>query len=147
MTRMTEKQFRETLIRSGMTAASEYTPLLDRVVLVVREAGLEFAPEPVRLPEKIFSSSDVPGLREGTVCSTAPGVEYVVWKVLNGEPGGESPGLRRAISAAAVARYNAYPGLREAAISVVRLVASLVEDTDEFSALVAELAKGPKGSA
>lgn len=45
---MTERQFRIRLLTAGINLVSEAS---DAAVAAAREAGLEFAPEPVRLPD------------------------------------------------------------------------------------------------
>lgn len=142
--KMTEREFKNWLSNLFETSDGTYQ---DDAAQVAREAGLEFAPEPVKLPERLEIrrvARTVP-MREVTSLSAililAPAEGCVV-----------SEEQRDAFYKAAVARYAAYPGLREAAERAVAEIEVLLGLTahrlgmlESASAdLSAELAKGPK---
>lgn len=138
---MTEKQFGERL--AGLLAARKWGEgLLKCAKRIVLEAGLEFAPEPVRLPERI----DLYFVRSDTPFGDITALYTLALLIPEGAEIITSIEQRDAMYAAARARYNAYPGLREKAERLCRRVteSNSLFATDDFAALEAELAKGPK---
>ena len=128
--KMTEKEFREALAKHpGFVVEGSRA---DRAVAVAIEAGLEFAPEPVELPERIGFA------RDGTdvFFTEANGCRFTSF----------STEFRMLVAAVVVDRYNAYPGLRRAAEKLLEAVDRCLPDRSLVAAasLQAELAKGPK---
>lgn len=70
-------------------------------------AGVVWDPEEPELPEKIYLSD------AGFARATAPGVEYRLWEVKQGDVPGYLRVDRQAIAAEAVRRYNAWPELEK----------------------------------
>lgn len=98
---MTEREFME---RFAKIYGAEYTGsnLRELVAAVAREAGLEFAPEPSKLPERIANVRDQTSEGNGLWPAESFHASYPreFWNLLYDE---------------AVARYNAYPSLWRAA--------------------------------
>lgn len=129
--KMTEKEFRNELRRLYEIAAPE-----EVVVAMIKRAGLEFAPEPLPIPEELifYNGELVPGSVVGRA-----GV-LGTWAF--------PPEAHRAAALQLAAkRYRAYPGLRAAAERVLQEVRHCATQRDYAAAaaeLEAELAKGPK---
>lgn len=136
--RMTEKEFEARLNDLLMSGAPAET-IVSISKQVAREAGLEFAPEPVEPPERL------------EVRMTVGGGPYLAPEQFN-----RFDGLEHLTVSLELARdrYNAYPGLRKAAEAVLNVSAPIKswgwdgEDRRGFilahQGLEAELAKGPK---
>lgn len=137
---MTEKEFLEILrYPYGKTAPPMSADFVAHAVVAVKEAGLEFAPEPVKLPERL--SIDHRGYIQREDAEP-----FQPW---------ENEEQREAGHRAARDCYNAYPGLRARAEEAVAATQKLLEmpiftrhaigTLDAATeALEAELAKGPK---
>lgn len=104
-----------------------------------KRAGLEFAPEPVKLRAELALRPDL--VPSDDCPAIAPPDDFFLTKK-----------ERDAHYAAAVARYNAYPGLREAAEALRAEMVKLWPDPCTYGhrlracldAVKVELAKGPK---
>ena len=137
--KMTEREFREKITR--LTNSREETTSADDAVEVAREAGFEFAPEPVKLPERLEVYKD------GRVGWVEDGVSWTAWEPVEQNSAPVDPAK---ISEVALLRYNAYPGLREAAQQLLRVLGTMIvagqtsDLMDAWRAVQAELAKGPK---
>jgi hypothetical protein len=124
---MTEKDARTALATAwnpvGMIVGDSLWTAIKEVL------GLEFAPEP-HLPGRLSTSIVHP-------VSLVPGMHCERWA---------TEAERRLSYEQAAARHNAYPGLREAATRFCQRVkqSNSLFATDDFAALEAELAKGPK---
>lgn len=134
--KMTEREARERLSEAaGFAPKGEYA---ERVLAWAREAGLEFAPEPVKLPERLVYRAEVMNNHMGGV--TPEGGFF------------GNPAQREATDRLAVDRYNAYPGLRAAAEALHAEMVKLWPNPSTYGlhliaclrAVEAELAKGPK---
>jgi hypothetical protein len=120
---MTEKEFR-TLLRMNAVCGT------DAALRIAKEAGLEFAPEPVRLTERLFVSvANPPTLMLAMTEENWPTEMH-----------------RRLSYGQAAARHNAYPGLREATEELVEAIDNGRGELHEvwLKKLRDELAKGPK---
>jgi len=132
MAMMTEKEFLDG-VRAEIVAGKPMDTAARNMAI---RAGVEFAPEPVRLPDRL----------EAIVLGKANHQVYL------GTERGIMPSDRVAVYEAAAARYNAYPGLREAAEAAVRVIEHLWPIREQLGAsllgvvegIKAELAKGPK---
>lgn len=130
--KMTEKEFMQRVAEELESCPVD--PVARVIARIAKEAGLEFAPEPVELPERVVLATT--GL---SAIVDAPGGGYVAHF-----PASE---LGKAYARTSTDRYNAYPGLRRA---LERLVASAWGDNSigQYSRALAEaeaeLAKGPK---
>lgn len=128
--KMTEKEFRERI----RFRVERNLDGVEVAVQAAREAGLEFAPEPVKLPEILL-------WQHGNW-----------WVQVDGKPSKFLGDLseRDATLRTAADRYNAYPGLQRKAQALVDAVrdslapARQVYVEEEAAALEDELAKGPK---
>lgn len=133
MPKMTEKEFESAVAaRVGEQVDARFD--ISRIAReVAKEAGLEFAPEPVATLDSL-EVSDLGG-------------EHAYLGIPRGFPSKE---VKLATLTAAAARYNAYPGLREKAESLCSLIRSNFAPGSqryveaEIHALEVELAKGPK---
>ncbi len=107
----------------------------DAAVELAKRAGLEFAPEPVRLPERISYGPAVD-------C----GGNFNCHLYSEGDFRPRTREEHFAIYAAAKDRYNAYPGLRVAAEGLVKAIDNGFKGLWEqwHINLKVELAKGPK---
>jgi hypothetical protein len=140
--KMTEKEFVEKVTYPYGRGAIGVSPeVVQHVVVCAREAGLEFAPEPVPVPESLIyvGGELVPGSLDAAAGTGSIGC----WAF--------PPEIHRAAALRlAATRYRAYPGLRAAAQDLLyRIHQNLAPLTqqylrDEVSELAAELAKGPK---
>lgn len=145
--KMTEKEFRNELRRLYEIAAPE-----EVVVVMIKRAGLEFAPEPVRLPECLVVNFSGGRRRAKSSSSEAWCFELVEVSRDVAATQGRMQEEREAVFDAAVDRYNAYPGLRAAAEALHGEMVKLWPDPDTYGLclkaclrqLGAELAKGPK---
>lgn len=131
--KMTEKEFLGRIAEAMKDRGYAFTPMARAATQqAIAEAGLEFAPEPVGLPERL-------------------GVDHRGFiqpqdRLHAGMFGWVDEEQRVAGNQAAADRYNAYPGLRRAANS---LLVALGESRgrkveDSAASLGLELAKGPK---
>ena len=140
--KLTEKEFLDKMAaRVAGTTCRHRQAEIARDIL--REGGLEFAPEP-KLPERLACLNG---------CAMADG-----FIALQEVRRGDAPFDPHAVLQAAVDRFNAYPGLREAAFQVLERAQNLVAKTyagtvatppwlhlrDSLSFLEDELAEGPK---
>lgn len=144
--KMTEKEFRARM--SFFSLNRESTTLEDDAVAVAREAGLEFAPEPVKLPERLEINSSGGRSRAQVV---GPGKAWC-FELIEVSPDlaaaqGGMQEQRKAVFFAAVDRYNAYPGLYAAAEGLLDDYRGRVTRRDRYLAVVAledAMAKGSK---
>lgn len=84
-------------------------------VEAARQAGLEFAPEPAKLPEQLLAGRCPVGQQLGMVLGTFIGIDaFDRLKFVC--PHGDAYELAQVIAA----RYNAYPALRAAAERVIQ---------------------------
>lgn len=106
---MTEAAFRQAFVDATAGAFAPAGGVANAAVAAAKAAGVVFAPEAPPLPERLEVT--------GPLCVRAMvlGAEIVIWEIFR--PLDERFGsARKAISEAAVDRYNAYPRLREAAV-------------------------------
>lgn len=140
--KMTEREFRERIAASDREAA-----YLDNAVRVAREAGLEFAPEPVKLPERLRVTPNGAYLAYGDGDRPFLAIidEFGSW-----DRAFADQTIIQATMTEAVARYNAHPGLRAAAEQLLFAIRDrLHPERQNYLApqtlkLEDELAKGPK---
>lgn len=136
---MTEKEFRERML-AKWNLPGRVNDVATDAVEVAREAGLEFAPEPLPLPERIANVRDQTSEGNGLWPAESFHASYSqeFWNRLYDE---------------VVARYNAYSDMRtstEKALRLMRRHMSLVfpfrpqEVSAALDDLETELAKGPK---
>ncbi len=148
---MTEKEFEKAVVEEVRKIdGGRPWSVTEIAKAVARKAGLEFALEPVKLPELIaLSAPDKhdPFLpNHGTILNGGVRIAIIPigWS--------EAASVRecRVILGGAVTRYNAYPGLRAAAQRLHAVLGTMIvagqtnELLDAWRALEAELAKGPK---
>jgi hypothetical protein len=131
--KMTEKEARQATADAWLNSGGTICEPLWQAIKAA--LGLEFAPEPVKLPERLAIRPDL-AVSKSCPAIAPPEIFF------------ENEAQRDAAYAAAVDRYNAYPGLRAAAEGLCRRLrecySGQCNTQGHLGRVEAELAKGPK---